>query len=77
MSLILKATGYEASFLVYAMVCSSMMYDGSWNANTCTMCLGYRMFNDNIIVLRITKSWFSKLWIMKIRAGQRELKPIY
>ena len=77
MSLILKAASYEVSFLVYAMVCSSTMRDGSWNANIRQMCPGYRIFNDNIIVLRNTKRRFSKLWIMKIRGRWRELKPIY
>ena len=77
MSLILKAAGYEASFLVYAMVCSSTMRDGIWNVNIRQMCPGYRIFNDNIIVLRNTKRRFSKLWIMKIRGRWRELKPIY
>ena len=76
MSLILKAAGCEATFLVNAMVCSSPMHDGSWNANICQMCLGYRIFNDNITVLRSTKRRFSKLCIMKIRGRRRELKPI-
>ena len=77
MSLILKAAGYEASFLVYAMVGSSTMHDGSWNANIRQMCPGYRIFNDSIIVLKNTKRRFSKLWIMKIRGRWRKLKPIY
>ena len=77
MSLILKAAGCEAAFLVNAMVCSSPMHDGSWNANIRQMCPGYHIFNDNIIVLRSTKRRFSKLWIMKIRGRRRELKPIY
>ena len=76
MSLIPKVAGYEASFLVYTMVCSSTMRDGNWNANICQMCPGYRIFNDNIIILRNTKRRFSKLWIMKIRGRWRELKPI-
>ena len=77
MSLILKVVGCEAAFLVNAMVCSSPMHDGSWNANICQMCPGYRIFNDNIIVLKNTKRRFSKLWIMKIKGRRRELKPIY
>ena len=77
MSLIVKAVGYEVSFLLYAMVCSCTMHDGSWNMNIRQMCLGYRIFNDNIIVLRNTRRRFSKLWIMKIRGSRRELKPIY
>ena len=77
MSLVLEAAGYEASFLVYAMVCSSTMHDGSRNVNIRQMCPGYRIFNDNIIVLRSAKRRFSKLWIMKIRGRRRELKPIY
>ena len=67
----------KASFLVYAMVCSSTMRDGSWNANIRQMCPGYRIFDDNIIVLRGTKRRSSKLWNMKIRGRWRELKPIY
>ena len=77
MSLILKAPDCEATFLVNAMVGSSPMHDGSWNANVRQMCPGYRIFNHNIIVLRSTKRRFSKLWIMKIRGRRRELKPIY
>ena len=77
MSLILKAAGCEVASLVNGMVCSSPMHDGSWNANIHQMCPGYRVFNDNIIVLRSTKRRFSKLWIMKIRGRRRELKPIY
>ena len=77
MSLILKAAGYEVFFLVYTMVCSCTMHDGSWNTNIRQMCLGYRIFNDNIIVLRNTRQRFSKLWIMKIRGSRRERKPIY
>ena len=75
MSLILKAVGYESSFLVYGMMCSSTMYNGSRNANINQMCPGNHIFNDNIIVLRSTKRRFSKLWIMKIRDRRRELKP--
>ena len=74
---ILKAARCEAAFLVNAMVCSSPMHDDSWNPNIRQMCPGYRIFNDNVIVLRSTKNGFSKLWIMKIRGSQRELKPIY
>ena len=77
MSLILKVAGCEVAVLVNAMMCSSPMHDGSWNANIRQMCPRYHIFNDNIIVLRSTKRRFSKLWIMKIRGRQRELKPIY
>ena len=77
MSLILKAAGCEAAILVNAMVCSSPMHDGSWNADIRQMCPGYRIFNDNIIVLKSTKRRFSKLRIMKIRGRRRELKPIH
>ena len=77
MPLILKVVGCEAAFLVNAMVRSSPMHDGNWNANIRQMCPGYRIFNDNIIVLRSTKRRLSKLWIMKIRGRRRELKPIY
>ena len=74
MSLILKAAGYEVPFLVDAMVCSCTMHDGSWNANKRQMCIGYRIFNDNIIVLRNTRWRFSKQWIMKIRGSRRKTK---
>ena len=77
MSLIIKAAGYEVSFLVDAMVCSCTMHDGSWNTNIRHMSIEYRIFNDNIIVLRNTRRRFSKLWIMKIRGSRRKLKPIY
>ena len=77
MSIILKAASCETAFLVNAMVCSSPMHNGSWNAHIRQMCTGYHIFNDNIIVLGSTKRRFSKLWIMKIRGRRRELKPIY
>ena len=41
-----------------------------------TNVLGYRTFNDKIIVLKTTKRWFNKLGIVKVRARGSELRLI-